>query len=254
MTISSVTSAHDTWVETHTAIVRTGDATYVSLKLGNHGNDHRDFKLASKLDLSGCSLNILMPNTLKFDMLPELRDVGYAPNEGYWTGKFVTGSAGTYVVGHLFDKVVNHGRPLRSIKSGKSFFLASPKLDQLTDESTQWKDPLGHPLEIVPVSHPVLFTGPGMPIEIKVLRQGKPVTDARVSFIPEGTTLAEGFDETYERRTDEAGVASWSPRTGCRLLIVTHLKDESEQGEGFDLTSYSATMQMLVPDICPCCQ
>src|SRR6185436_2774462 len=41
--------AHDTWVQTNTNVVRTGDAVHVDLMLGNHGNDHRDFKLASKL-------------------------------------------------------------------------------------------------------------------------------------------------------------------------------------------------------------
>jgi len=41
--------AHDTWVQTNTNLVRTGDAVHIDLMLGNHGNDHRDFKLASKL-------------------------------------------------------------------------------------------------------------------------------------------------------------------------------------------------------------
>jgi uncharacterized GH25 family protein len=40
--------AHDTWVQTNTNLVRTGDAVHIDLMLGNHGNDHRDFKLASK--------------------------------------------------------------------------------------------------------------------------------------------------------------------------------------------------------------
>lgn len=41
--------AHDTWVQTNTPIVRTGDAVHLDLLLGNHGNDHRDFKIAGKL-------------------------------------------------------------------------------------------------------------------------------------------------------------------------------------------------------------
>ena len=41
-------SAHDPWVQTNTNLVRTGDAVHIDLMLGNHGNDHRDFKLASK--------------------------------------------------------------------------------------------------------------------------------------------------------------------------------------------------------------
>jgi len=43
--------AHDTWVQTNTNLIRSGDAVHVDLMLGNHGNDHRDFKLASKTGL-----------------------------------------------------------------------------------------------------------------------------------------------------------------------------------------------------------
>lgn len=246
--------AHDTWVEANTAVVRAGDAVFLDLKLGNHGNDHRDFKLAGKIDLADSSLTVLLPNGAKLDMLDRLQDVGYSPNEGYWTGKFVTTSAGTYVVWHQLDKIVNHGRPIRSIKSAKCFFLVGTELDHLQDESNLWKQPVGHPLEIVLLSHPVLLTGPGVPIEVQVLRNGIPKAAARVSFIPQGVTLAEGFDETYERNTNADGIASFKARTGTRLLIVTHERAENEKSAEYDLTSYSATLQMIVPDICPCCR
>jgi len=247
-------AAHDTWVETNTSVIRTGDATWIDLKLGNHGNDHRDFKLASKVQLEGCTLNVTMPNGIPFDMLPQLNDVGYAPNEGYWTGKFVAPFAGTYGVAHTYDRVVRHGAPTRSLKSAKTYFLAGVQLDQLKNVGDSWKVPLGHPLELVPMSHPVLFTGPGMPIQVKLVFQGQPLPETKVSFIPQGTTLKEGFDETYERLTDAAGEASFTPKTGNRYLIVSHLKQADEKGEGYDSTSYSATLQLLIPEVCPCCQ
>ncbi|WP_437225790.1 DUF4198 domain-containing protein [Planctomicrobium sp. SH661] len=249
-----VAFAHDPWVETNAAVVRAGDSVFIDLKLGNHGNDHRDFKLAGKLDLDGSKLQVLLPNGQKFDMLDRLVDIGYAPNEGYWTGKFVGGSAGTYMVLHQMDKQVSHGRRVRSIKSAKCFFLADLLLDKLKDDSTVWKEPVGLPLEIVPVTHPVLFTGPGMPIEVKVLRNGVPLPDTKVSFIPQGETLAEGFDPAFERMTNAEGIASFTPKTGCRLLIVTYLKAPDEKTDEYDSTSYGATVQMLIPDVCPCCQ
>ena len=47
-----------------------------------------------------------------------------------------------------------------------------------------------------------------------------------------------------------------SDRTGGRIHIVcsvaVHHKTD-EKGEGYDSTSYSATLSVLVPDICPCC-
>ncbi|HWL09798.1 MAG TPA: DUF4198 domain-containing protein [Planctomicrobium sp.] len=254
LALSLNVSAHDTWVETNTSVIRTGDAVFIDLKLGNHGNDHRDFKLASKVQLEGCTLNLLMPNGIKLDFLPNLNDVGYAPNEGYWTGKFVAPFAGTYSVVHTYDRIVRHGKPTRSLKSGKTYFLAGVLLDQLKDVGDNWKTPLGHPLEIVPVSHPVLFTGPGMPIQVRLLFKGKPLADTRVSFIPQGTSLKEGFDETYERQTDQSGEASYTPKTGNRYLIVAHVKRDDETGDDYDSTSYSATLQLLIPEVCPCCQ
>ncbi len=246
--------AHDTWVETNTSVIRTGDAVFVDLRLGNHGNEHRDFKLASKVQLDGCTLDLLMPNGIKFDLLPQLIDKGYAPNEGYWTAKFVAPFAGTYGVAHKFDRVVKHGKSARSLKSGKTYFLAGVQLDQLKDIGEGWKEPLGHPFELVPVSHPVLFTGPGMPIEVKLLLHGKPLEGATVSFIPQGTPLKEGFDETYERKTNAQGEASFTPKTGDRYLIVAHHKNPEETGPDFETTNYTATLQLLIPEVCPCCQ
>ncbi|WP_437185995.1 DUF4198 domain-containing protein [Planctomicrobium sp. SH668] len=246
--------AHDTWVETNASVIRAGDAVFIDLKLGNHGNDHRDFKLASKLNLDGATFQVHLPNGAQFNLIDQVRDLGYAPNEGYWSSRFVTGAAGTYVVSHQMDKVVSHGRPVRSVRSAKCFFLASALLDRLQDETNLWKEPLGHPLEIVPVSHPVLLTGPGVPIEVKVLRNGTPAVDARVAFIPQGVTLSEGFDETYERKTNAEGIASFTPRVGNRYLIVTHERRDDETSDNYDATLYAATLEILIPDICPCCQ
>jgi uncharacterized GH25 family protein len=247
-------SAHDTWVEANTNVVRAGDSVLIDLKLGNHGNDHRDFKIAGKAGLEACTLEMVMPNGIHLDLLPNLVDQGYAPNEGYWSTKFSTRFAGTHLVAHTFDKVVNHGKPTRSIKSAKTFFLTGLLLDRLKDDSTLWKQPLGHPLEIVPVSHPVLWTGPGMPIEVQVNWKGQPLPEARVSFIPQGTELKPEFDETYERRTGADGRATFTPKTGNRYLIVTHQTVDEEQGTDYQRTSYAATLQLLVGDLCPCCQ
>lgn len=246
--------AHDTWVETNAAVVRAGDAVYVDLKLGNHGNHHRDFKLASKVTLEGCSLNVVLPDGRSRDLLPELKDQGYAPNEGFWQAKFVPMAAGTYVVSHQLDRVVNHGRPIRSIKSGKTMFLAAALLDRINDKTTAWEQPLGHPLEIVLQSHPVRLCGPGMPVRVQVLFRGEPLEGTRVSFVPQGVTLADDWDDTYERRTAADGVAAWTPRTGSRLLIVVHHDEPDERGDDYEATAYAATLTLLVPELCACCQ
>jgi len=183
-----------------------------------------------------------------------MHDIGYAPNEGYWTGKFVSGSAGTHLAWQASDQIRHHGRAVRSLKSAKCFFLSTAQLDRLEDRTDTWKKPLGHALELVPVSHPILMSGPGMPIQVQVLRNGKPKSEARVSFIPQGTTLKEGFDETYERQTDAEGMATFTPKTGGPLLIVTHERTDAEKSADYESTSYSATLFLTVSEICPCCQ
>ncbi|MEZ6046297.1 MAG: DUF4198 domain-containing protein [Planctomycetaceae bacterium] len=245
--------AHDTWVETNTNLVRTGDAVYVDLKLGNHGNHHRDFKLASKIDLEGTSLQVFDPTGKTYDLIPQLIDTGYAPKEGFWRAKFVGMKPGMYLVDHTLDKVVNHGRPLRSIKSSKAFFVLSDSLDKVTTKNPGFDRVLGHPLEIVPVKNPVTPMGPGMSARIRVLFKGEPLPDARVSFIPQGVELAEEFDEEYERKTDSAGEATFTPRTGNSYLIAVHHEAPEEQTDDYEATIYSATVGLFVPEICPCC-
>ncbi|HSG70913.1 MAG TPA: DUF4198 domain-containing protein [Planctomycetaceae bacterium] len=249
----SVALSHDTWVETNSNLVRTGDAVYVDLKLGNHGNHHRDFKLASKIDLDGCSLSVIDPAGKAYDLKDQLIDTGYAPNEGYWKGKFVAVKPGLYAVSHTLDKVVNHGHPVRSIKSGKTFFAVTPTLDRVTPDESGFDRVLGHPLELVPTVNPVSPMGPGQPISVRVMFKGKPMPEASVAFIPRGVTLAGEFDDQYERKSDTNGEATFTPRTGNVYLVVVHHTAKDESAADYDYTSYSATLTVFVPEICPCC-
>lgn len=246
-------AAHDTWVETNTNLIRARDAVYINLKLGNHGNHHRDFKIASKIDLEGCSLNVIDPAGKTYDLISELTDTGYAPKEGYWRGKFVPVKPGLYTVAHSLDRVVNHGKPVRAIKSAKTCFVVSAKLDQTPLENPGFDQALGHPLELVPVLNPVTPMGPGNPLKVRVDFKGKPLANTVVSFVPQGETLKEGFDQRYERKTDAAGLASFTPKTGNQYLVVAHHLAESESAEDYQETAYAATLTVFVPEVCPCC-
>ncbi len=250
---TSAAVAHDTWVQTNTNLIRVRDAVHIDLMLGNHGNDHRDFKLASKIDPAGGELKVHSPSSKIYDVKDQLTDLGYAPKEGFWTTKFATSEAGIYVIEHTMDRVVNHGKPVRSVRSAKSFFLASASLDKVPADLPGFEKPLGHALELVPVTNPVAPMGPGKAIQVRVLLKGKPLANGRVSFIPRGQTLAKDFDEQFERRTDEQGLASFAPTTGNYYLIVVHHQSPDEKTKDYELTQYSATMTVFVPDVCPCC-
>src|ERR1051326_1737655 len=86
--------AHDTWVRTNTNIVRTGDAVHIDLMLGNHGNDHRDFKLASKVDPAGGTSAVIAPSGKRYDLASTFVDLGYAPKEGFHSAKFAIAEPG----------------------------------------------------------------------------------------------------------------------------------------------------------------
>ncbi len=246
-------AAHDTWVETNTNLIRTGDAVYIDLKLGNHGNGHRDFKLASKVGLERCTLSVIDSEGNEFDIKDRLMDIGYTPTEGYWMAKFAAVQPGLYVVSHSLDAVVNHGRPVRSIKSAKACFVVSPTLDRVERDNPGFDRVLGHPLELVPVVNPVTPMGPGQPLKVRLLLKGKPAEGLRVSFIPRGTELQGEFDQRFEADTNVQGETEFTPATGGQYLIVAHHRAEDETGEDYDLTQYSATLTVFVPELCPCC-
>jgi uncharacterized GH25 family protein len=252
LALACASGAHDTWVQTNANVVRVGDNVHVDLMLGNHGNDHRDFKLASKIELTGCTLEIIAPDGKRYDLKDRLTDTGYTPKEGYWTTRFASAQPGLYLVAHTSDRVVSYA-PTRSVKSAKTYFVMSKSLDKVSPDNPGFNKPLGHALELVPETNPVTPMGPGTAIKVQLLYKGKPLANAKVSFIPRGETLAEGFDKRYERMTDEKGRASFTPTEGNYYLVVAHKEEPDEKGKDYKSTKYSATLTIFVPQICPCC-
>ena len=247
---------HDTWVQTNTNVVRRGDAVQIDLMLGNHGNEHRDFKLAGKASLEGSTLEIVGPDGTKYDAKDRLIDTGYAPKEGYWTTRFEPDLAGIYAVSQRSDGVMSYA-PERSIKGAKAFFVASASLDRPPIDNPGFDRPLGHDLELVPIANPVTSMGPGTPIRVRLLYKGKPLAGERVSFIPRGATLKPGLDDRYERLTDGRGEATFEPTEANGYLIAAHKTEPKEggvlEGKPYEFTKYGATLTVFVPKICPCC-
>ena len=253
ISISSRVIAHDTWVQTNSNVIRTGDAVHIDLMLGNHGNHHRDYKLASKISLGGVVLKVRDSEGKSYDLQDRLVDTGYTPKEGYWTTKFAATKPGLYLVEHSLDKVVSHGKPVRSIRSGKTCFVVSNSLDTVARKNPGFDVVCGHPLEIVPVKNPVTPSGPGEEMQVRVLFQGKPLAKTRVSFIPRSESLKPDHDPQFDRDTDDKGEAKFTPKSGDYYLIVVHHRDDKAAGQGYEATTYSATFNVFVPDLCPCC-
>ena len=242
--------AHDTWVQTNTNVVRVGDGVHIDLMLGNHGNEHRDFKLAGKVALEQCTLEVIGPDGKKYDIKERAIDTGYEPKDGFWSAKFITGTAGLHTVSHTVDSLF---RTKRSIKSAKTYFVASPSLDKVSRLNPGFEKPQGHALEFIPETNPVTPMGPETPIKVRLLYKGKPLPAARVTFVARGENLSSEFDSHFERKTDAEGRATFTPTSGNYYLVVAHVIEPDEKGKSYDLTSYSATLTVFVPDLCPCC-
>lgn len=246
LSLSFVTAAnaHDTWVEVNTPEVRTGNVVHVDLKLGNHGNDHRDFKLHSLITLDNVKLAVRTACGCTFDLKPDLTETAYEPKQGYWTTPYVTTRPGLHVVSHELDTL--HGT-IRAIKSSKTYFVAGNDPAATKGPLATCDAPLGHPLELVPITHPVTEASVGRPLRVRVLFEGEPLSDARVTFIPRGAELAEDFDPDFERKTDSAGEAEFTPTEATAYLIVVHHPQPNRSGDGYTMTHYGATLTVAVP-------
>jgi uncharacterized GH25 family protein len=251
-TLVATARAHDTWVQTAATVVRPGDVVHVDLALGNHGNDHRDFKYAGKLaSLDGGTVEVIAPSGTRHDLVPEMIDLGYTAKEGFWSARFVPAVEGLHTVAHRLDRI---RETKRSVKSAKTFFVAAEKLDVEPKATAEHAAPLGHDLELVAETHPVIGMGPGRPIAVRLYFKGRPLADERVSFIPRGVTLAEGFDPKFERRTDAEGRCRWEPTEATYVLVVAHREEPAGEGAGYETTKYSAALVVNVPGRCPCCE
>lgn len=235
--------AHDTWVEAGAAVVPVGEYTYVDLMLGNHGNDHRDFKLASKITLEPCTLRVIPPSGPAVDLKPRAVDMGNAEKEGYWTARYQFEQPGVHHFVHTLDTL---HRTIRAIKSAKTFVMALPTGNATVDGAHDDKCH-GFGLELV-LKTSFQSVQANQPIELQVMRSGKPLPQARVTFVPRGTTLAEGFDPDYERTSDDQGIVRFVPQQGNVLFAVVHHRADDETGEGYDRTYYSAAMVIHVPN------
>jgi uncharacterized GH25 family protein len=243
--VSSPAEAHDTWVQSGALVTRHQDVVHVDLMLGNHGNNHRDFKIASKITLAPCTLLAIEPNGNRIDLKPRIVDNGSAEKEGYWTTKLIAEQKGTYQVVHTLDTL--HGKT-RAIKTAKTFFISANCFTAVGGDDEQVLTPINKDLELV-LHTPLAALSANQPFRLQVLWNGKPLGKASVAFIPRGAKLAEDRDPLFERTSDSEGFVSYTPTEGNLLLAVVHHLAPTESGEGFDKTSYGATMVLPIPQM-----
>lgn len=240
-------AAHDVWLETNTPLVRTGEIAHVDLRLGNHGNHHRDFKLAGRVDLDWVSVEHITPDGEHTDIKDQLFATASAEKQGYWTTPLIATQPGMHGVVQKLDRVMQHGRSVRSIRTAKTYFLVADSLDNPSLKHHVHDRPLELPFELVLQTCPLSQVVVGQPITVQVLHQGEPISDIVIAFIPEGAELAGEFDPAYEFRADHEGKATFIPKAANRYLIVAHYTAEDERSDEYEVTSYSSTITVHVP-------
>ncbi|EMI45549.1 ABC-type Co2+ transport system periplasmic component-like protein [Rhodopirellula sp. SWK7] len=250
--LSSITiqiaNAHDVWLQTQSPVIRTGEIAHVDLRLGNHGNHHRDFKLAGRIDLDWVSVDHFKPDGTSSDLRDVMFTTASAEKEGYWTTPIVVDQPGMHCVVEQLDRVMQHGKSVRGIRTAKTYFLVADSLDSPVVDRHVHNRPLDLPFELVLQTCPITETTAGQPITAQVLHHGKPISDVVVSFIPEGIELTGEFDPEYEFRTDENGMVSFTPKSANLYLIVAHHTATDERSDEYEFTSYASTITLHVPN------
>ncbi|MCC9643335.1 DUF4198 domain-containing protein [Rhodopirellula sp. JC740] len=241
-------SAHDTWIQINSPIVRTGEVAHVDLRLGNHGNHHRDFKLAGLLTLDWTSMEWISPSGERADLKPDLYTSASAEKQGYWTTPVTLDEPGVHLFVQKLDRVMNHGKSIRSIRTSKAFVICSPTLDNISIDSHSHSTPAGLPFELVLHQCPVTDIEVGQPITITVLHNGEPLANALVAFIPEGETLTGDTDPDHEFTTGTDGTVSFTPSKATRYLIAAHHTAMDEKSTDYEFTSYATTIALQIPN------
>lgn len=232
-------SAHDTWVQLNVAKADVRQLVTADLMLGNHGNNHRDFQLASTIPLDRSTLDLIAPDGKKTDLKPTLVPTAAEEKEGFWTTVVTRPAPGLYCVAHTYDAVVTYA-PKRVIKAAKAFFLSG---DSASPETT-FSKPIGHALEIVPLSDPTNLSA-GDKLNARILFKGEPLKDVVVSCIPRGKELDQAFDPKHEAKTNDAGEVELPIPEPNVYLVVVHVKAPQETGETYSAgTDYAATLTL----------
>lgn len=241
---TTIAAAHDTWVEVNSPVIRFGDVIHADLRLGNHGNDHRDFKLHSRVNLDKSTFEVIAPSGTVTNLKPKAVATAMEEKQGYWTARHVPKEPGLHVVTHQLDS--QHGTT-RTVKNARTYFLAGSVEDSSAWNSQQTLSNQG--LTVIPLENPIAMAAAGHPLKVQLIFEGKPLADARVAFIPRGQQLRGEMDPEFERKTDTMGIAEFTPAEGNIVLIVAHHMMPDRKGEGYEKTQYAATLTIAVPQI-----
>lgn len=108
-----------------------------------------------------------------------------------------------------------------------------------------WKNPVGHTLELVPLSHPNLVTT-GKSLKVQLLAHGKPLANTKIVGIYQGYRAKKHGETPLMAKTDAQGVATLKfPRSARWLLSAKHEEPQANNPKA-DLFEHQASLMLEV--------
>ena len=237
-------SAHDIWIEAHSAVVRTGEPVRLECKMGNCEDGRPNFKTSGLIPLNELETIVYLPTDKQLDLRPFLSETASRKGEGNWRASLDIDSAGIAWLLQRTEQTTVHGKKIRGKLLAKTPVIVSESLDHVYASSPPVA--FSQPFEIVLNSNLLPCLDSGEPIEVRIIRNNAPVSGATVTFTPLPLARVETPLKVEPKQSDVDGIASYLPQNPGLILIACHYLDEQEKGQDYDATYYSATMCLEV--------
>jgi hypothetical protein len=210
LALATSVEAHDGWLEAHPVLVERGQPVSLFLMYGNHGNDHRSYRIAGKWRPEYATLIVTGPAGPAVDLTNQITDLGDAEDvgpkgpKGFHVAAFVPIQDGAYIALVTQSRELQiEGAKFQSIGTAKFVFaaltspvVAAARLLTGFDRAVAGADAL----EIVPVTNPLaLRTGDALTLEIR--HRGRPLQSQLISLV----RRIEGAPSAQTLTTDDRG-------------------------------------------------
>ena len=125
------------------------------------------------------------------------------------------------------------------------YYQSTKSYVTLYQSTDTWNKALGHPLEIIPLSHPdKVYVGDTF--KVKLVYDGKPVAHTKIKWLAENYRFQEPGEKPETVTTNADGVASFTFPDADRYLLVTEHQVPLEKNPKAEKLSYNASLMLQV--------
>ena len=230
-------SAHDGWLEAHPFLVERGQPVSIFLMFGNHGNDHRSYRLAGKWQSDYVTVFVTGPAGPAVNLTGQMTDLGDADDvgpkgpKGFHLVPFVASQEGVYIaLATQARELQSDGQKFRSIATAKVVFAAlrAPGVAAAA-RLTGFDRVVGgaEVLEIVPMTNPLALRS-GESITLQVRQRGQLAPGQAISII----RRIAGAASAQTLTTDDRGQVTVVTGAADYYLARVSLEERTESGPG----------------------